>query len=369
MSSSRGLAVGDYVLEARIGQGAQGEVWRARAKRTGDWVALKLFQLGIDDDEIKQVRRRVDREIGALKSLKDPGIVAVTDYGEQPDTALLNRGYIYVAYELISGLDVDKCLRTAVPPAPAEVLGLLSGLAPGLGKAHTLGLVHRDIKPSNILLRDSNWHKPVLADFGCVKPPRASKLTITGLALGTLGYIAPEVLVDSSSATPRSDQWSLARVAVEGLAIALGAGLEEIQTLGPHEIVEEHIQPHARLTAAALEIPLARDPKRRAADVTAMARSISEAMKSDGLVVSGQAKLPTRARWDGQEPLADYFVRLGFEINDRRDREGCLWVVADKETLNLVRDYLRERGVDLGFADQGGGATQRRPAWYTKSPK
>ena len=360
--------IGPYELERRLGRGGQADVWRARSANTGERCALKLYPLGVDEEQGAETRRRVDREVRALGSVQVPGIVRVFGHGEEKDAGPTNDGFIWVAYELVDGVDLATALDGSVPPSSADCLALLERLAPDLRLVHTQGLVHRDIKPNNILLRGAEWTAPVLVDFGYVKALTSDKLTVTGRAVGTFGYLAPEVMKSADCASAASDQWSLARVFAEALAVAHGAEMAELGETQPHPLVEMCIDPAAPATASAILQALARDPAERFSDVEQFAAAVRQAMLTDGLIAEVNARIGMGTPWNGAEPLKEYFTRLGYEVRDKRDRpQGNLWIVASYDEFSAIAEHLVPAGVRLLFASGGSKTTQGRPGWWTKS--
>ena len=178
------LSDGRYRLEHVLGRGGMASVWLARDQRLGRLVAIKVIadRLGVD----RQWRQRFEREARAVASVSHPHIVQVFDYnidGDQP----------YLVMEYVSGGSLADRLASAHSHAPALDLEMLArALLDALAHVHEVGIIHRDVKPANILLgRDGRAR---LTDFGIAQPQDTSQLTQTGLVLGTLKYLAPEVL-------------------------------------------------------------------------------------------------------------------------------------------------------------------------------
>ena len=204
------FAGGRYRIEALLGVGGMGRVYRATQTALGRAVAIKILSPELARDE--QFRRRFDREAGTLASLDHPHIVAVHDMGVEDGTP-------YIVMAIVAGRDGHPVtLRQLLDAGPVEedlCLRVIQQTCDALDYAHKKGIVHRDIKPANILLDAAGNAK--IADFGIARAggAEAAALTTTGAVLGTLKYMAPEQMSDSSRADPRSDLYSLGVVFYE----------------------------------------------------------------------------------------------------------------------------------------------------------
>lgn len=367
-TSPRKRVIGRYLLGPRIGQGGQGEVFRAQDQEGGDLIALKLFRLGIDESAMEETRSRVNREVECLRMAKHRGIVSVRDVGYHPSDDPVNDGYLYIAYDLIDGSDLSIALTRPVPPSPRDAVELLEALCQGLAYAHEHDLVHRDIKPSNIRLRQDVWSDPVIVDFGCVRIDGATTLTATVDVIGTLAYMAPEVQQSARNSTVYSDQWSLARLAAEAVAVALEEGYEEVRYLNARDLLDDFIAPTLPTVAEVLQQSLQPIPSDRHESVLALGRHFVDAALIDSWIVASSAEADVGEPWREGEPLVDYLIRSGFATVDKRSRSGGnLWVIADEARFAAFRDALRLRNVFFKFSPNGGRASKDCPAWYTNT--
>ncbi|MGX2996447.1 serine/threonine-protein kinase [Streptomyces sp. JNUCC 64] len=214
--AGRRVIDGRFALEARLGGGGMGMVWRARDLVLDRAVALKEVRppdpglAEYDPEAARLLRARVLREARALARVEHPNVVTihhVVDGGE--DT------YPWLVMELVTGGSLQDRLERG-PMGHAEAAWLGRELLAALSAAHAVGIQHRDVKPANVLLRPDG--RPVLTDFGIAAIRESTVLTATGSIIGTPDYMAPERITGERGG-PGSDLWSLAMmlyVAVEG---------------------------------------------------------------------------------------------------------------------------------------------------------
>ena len=188
------LADGRYVFERHLGSGGMASVWLARDEALQRPVAIKLIADTLADDE--RWLERFTREARAAAAVAHLHIVKVYDFGVEE-----HRPYLVMAH--VPGGSLRDRLRDGGPlPEPA---GLARELLGALAHVHAAGIVHRDVKPGNILLDEHD--RSHLTDFGIARPQDATAMTQTGMVLGTMRYLAPEVS-DGEPATERSDLFS-----------------------------------------------------------------------------------------------------------------------------------------------------------------
>lgn len=191
-----------YEIEAEIGRGAMGIVYKAHDPKINRTVAIKTISLaGRGSQEEKEFRERFVLEAIAAGSLSHPAIVTVYDVGEE-----LESKNPFIVLEFVEGQSLDKVSSAVDGKCSTEfALSLVQELAEALDYAHGQGIVHRDIKPANILLtRDG---RPKITDFGVAKLNTAYQ-TVAGQSLGTPAYMSPEQL-NGDPVDGRSDLFSL----------------------------------------------------------------------------------------------------------------------------------------------------------------
>ncbi|MEV4007477.1 serine/threonine-protein kinase [Actinomadura sp. NPDC049753] len=177
---------GRYRLEAPLGKGGMGEVWRGVDLRLRRPVAVKILTLGGDVDGAGVARFRREAEIAA--TLNHPGITTVFDVDEHTDGGLR---LLFLVMELMRGRDLASVLRDRPGGLPvAQVMDWAVQILDALAAAHRRGVVHRDIKPANLFLTDTGQVK--VCDFGIARLADATKITVTGSSAGTPVYMAPE---------------------------------------------------------------------------------------------------------------------------------------------------------------------------------
>lgn len=191
---------GEYVIEAILGEGGMGAVYRARQKSLDRIVAVKIMHPYIAKE--KGFIDRFNREAQTSARLEHPNIVPIYDYGQED-------GYVYLVMRLLTGgtlserLSADKRL-----PSLAEVARIVKQIAGALDYAHHKGVIHRDMKPSNIMFDENGT--PYLVDFGIAKLVSSnSGLTHTGVAMGTPNFMPPEQWRGGDAITASVDQYAL----------------------------------------------------------------------------------------------------------------------------------------------------------------
>ncbi len=259
-----GQRLGPYVLEAPIGRGASGEVWRARHEVTSAPVALKVLLDPLDP----QALLRFQRESLALARVGGEALVPIHGFG-------VERGRPWLALGLCEGGSLRERRRLLPRASPDEAVALVLPLCRALGRCHAAGLVHRDVKPENIIFDPEG--RPYLTDFGLVRDLLEPGLTASGVVMGTPAYMAPEQL-EGRPAGPSADVFALGAVLHELLAGAPpfsgGGGLSAQLTArarGPAALPGHVPGGLCAVVARALSA----DPARRYPDATALGAALA----------------------------------------------------------------------------------------------
>jgi hypothetical protein len=198
-------------------------------------------------------RRRLIREVETMRRVRSPYVAEVLD-------ADVTGEYPYIVTRYVSGPTLDQLVSRQGPLSAAGVQRLAQGLAEALAAIHAAGVVHRDLKPGNVMLTDD---RPVVIDFGIAQAPEATRLTQTGMVMGTPGYLAPEVIEGQPSS-------SASDVHAWGATVAFAAtGQAPFGTGSFETIFYRVISGRADLTGVpsslvpAVSAALSRDPARR----------------------------------------------------------------------------------------------------------
>ena len=182
------IRIAGYRIEARLGRGGMGEVYRAVQLSLDRRVALKVLPPKLAADDV--FRRRFLRESRIAASIDHPSIIPIYETGE-------DGGLLYIAMRYVDGMDLSTLLRREGRLVPARAVAIMAQVASALDAAHARGLVHRDVKPGNILLAppvfDGDAEHVYLVDFGLARSDSDDRsLGGAGSFLGTPRYAAPE---------------------------------------------------------------------------------------------------------------------------------------------------------------------------------
>lgn len=200
-----GQSVGSYRIEALLGIGGMGRVYRA-VSADGTQVALKLVRSDFAEDSI--FRKRFEREARIAQQVKNPHVVPVLDTGE-------HEGVPYLSQRFIEGGSLEQKLKEEGQLDVATALEICAQVADGLDALFAGGMVHRDVKPANVLLETQG--RALITDFGLAKDSEGTNLTRPGQALGSMDYMSPEQ-IRGEEVSAATDVYALGCVMCECLS-------------------------------------------------------------------------------------------------------------------------------------------------------
>ncbi|BBC36000.1 hypothetical protein SGFS_072940 [Streptomyces graminofaciens] len=268
------VIAGRYRLEARIGRGGMGIVWRATDQLLGRRVAVKelAFDPSLPQEESRQQRERTLREARAVARLSHPHIIVVHDVVEEDERP-------YIVMELIDGGSLAERIAAHGPVDAREAARIGIDLLGALRRAHDAGVLHRDLKPANVLV-EAGTDRVVLTDFGIAQVAGATTLTESGAFVGSPEYTAPERMSGVRTG-PESDLWSLGALLCTVLS---GESPFRRDSLGGvlHAVVFDEIRPPAQ---AAPLLPVVRGLLERDPDLrldAAEAERLLQAFRDTG---------------------------------------------------------------------------------------
>jgi serine/threonine protein kinase len=257
----------EYDLLEELGRGGMAIVYRARDRQLEREVAIKVlpFSLAFDAEFVE----RFQREARTAARLEHPSIIPIYRVGRAGRV-------IYFVMKFLRGQSLSRILTARGALTPLEIRNLLVQTGGALGFAHRHGIVHRDIKPDNIMF-DEHGH-PVLTDFGIAKAASGTRLTGTGMSIGTPHYMSPE----QARAQPldgRSDIYSLGVVAYQCLTGRVPFDGEDAFSIGYKHIMEELPEPplertDARRLFAVIRRMMAKKPDERFQSAEDLVREI-----------------------------------------------------------------------------------------------
>ena len=294
-----------YRLDALIGQGSMGAVYRATSV-TGAELAVKTLSAEIMGEQTSQ---RFLRESELVRRLKHPHVVRTIDSGVDQETGLM-----FLVMPLLKGRDLDKVLEELGALEPETAVRIALQAARGLSAAHRIGIIHRDVKPGNLILDEEDDEIVVrVCDFGIAKQMGGeSELTTTGSQLGTPDYVSPEQLKSSKHVDERTDVWSLGATLYQMLCGAAPyAHIESVFDLIAAIVIEDvpHLQDRGPWIDASLSLivhkALQRDPNQRWATLEDMADALRPFSGGDELLDAARIRSVTVDRRRTVAPRAD----------------------------------------------------------------
>jgi serine/threonine-protein kinase len=330
-----------YDLEALLGRGGMGVVYKARHRRLNRLVALKMLLAGAYAGPHE--RARFQREAEAVASLRHANIVQVYDVGS-------HEGCPYFTMELLEGGSLAQAL-TGTPQPAIHAAALLTTLAEAVHVAHRGGIVHRDLKPANILLAADGT--PKIADFGLARHfDGEAALTLSGARVGTPSYMAPEQVIGKAGTIgPAVDIYALGALLYELLTGRPPFRAETAAETERQVIAEEPVPP-ARLNP---KVPrdleticlkcLHKEPQRRYDTAATLAEDLKR-FQWDEPIAARRAGLPERTvKWVRRHPTPSVMLAAGFLLVMMLVG-GSLWLA--------VQQAHRRDGVEADLKEMAG---------------
>lgn len=260
-----------YEVIALLGRGGMGAVYKARQINLDRLVAIKILPAALEEDDEMGFVERFRQEARSMAKLSHPSIVAVHDFGQTPS------GLLYFAMEFVEGMDIQQYAKLSGGKLdPEHALAICAHVLDALAYAHSKGIVHRDIKPANVLI-DTEGRVRV-ADFGLAKrivgegEDSSALQTMTGYAMGTPVYMAPESLEEGNKVDHRADLYAVGVMLYQLLTGKLPQGIFRL----PSEENPAIDARFDRLIALAMES----SPDHRYQDADSFRRGLDEILSS-----------------------------------------------------------------------------------------
>ncbi len=289
-SSSPAGRFGKYEIIAKIGQGAMGEVYKARDTVLDRFVAIKTMSAAVLGDP--ELGQRFLREAQSAARLNHPNVVTLHEFGEQD-------GRLFMAMELLEGEDLKGLLKRGGLATLEDKLAVMEQILDGVAYAHAAGVVHRDLKPANIHVQNG---RVKVMDFGLARLGE-SEMTRAGTIMGTPNYMSPEQ-VRGERAGPPSDVFALGAVFYEVIggrrafdADSMHAVLYKVTNSDPIPLAE-CIPDSPPIIETFVWNALAKDPELRYRDGSEMrealelCRRVLDGSLEEGAAIAGLRHVP-----------------------------------------------------------------------------
>ena len=311
---------GRYQIIRRLARGGMAVVYLATDQRLARTVAVKVMHESLCGDP--GFATRFDREARAVARLSHPNVVSVFDQG-------VDNGRPYIVMEYVEGQTLRQVMSRERAMPPQRALDLMLPIAAAVAAAHDAGIIHRDLKPENVLISARGQVK--VADFGLARAVTAHTATATGTLIGTVSYIAPELVTEGKGDT-HADIYALGVVLYEMLT-----GLKPHTGDNPIQVAYSHVHNEIGRPSAAAPWPIpdyvdalvtsaaARDPRRRPADGTAWFERLSLARSALARGIANDPALAARIA-TGSDPTEQVTQRIDVDAMEANGTEHTMVV-------------------------------------------
>jgi hypothetical protein len=215
-----------YEIVKMLGRGGMGAVYMGRQTALDRPVAIKILSAQLEESDLG-FTERFKNEARAMGKLNHPAIVSVYEFGEHES------GLLYIVMEYVDGTDVARMIAKSGRLHTEHAMAITAHVCDALAYAHERGIIHRDIKPANIMVGYDGMVK--VADFGLAKVSSANGsslgLTQSGMAMGTLHYMAPEALMLGTAVDHRADIYAVGVMLYQMLTGKLPQGMFKMPSL------------------------------------------------------------------------------------------------------------------------------------------
>jgi serine/threonine protein kinase len=288
---------GRYQIEALLGEGGMGVVFKAHHKVIEKTVAIKLLKREVSDEE--SVVQRFLQEAKAASRIGHPNIVDVTDFGTLPD------GLAYFVMEYIAGKTLAHLIYEQGPIPAQRAIPIVAQLARALSAAHAKGVVHRDLKPDNIFVVDRDGVNDVvkIVDFGIAKVAPvegnldAPRLTRVGSVFGTPEYMAPEQAAGRNDLDQRVDIYALGTIFYEMVVGHVPHQADSLVAVLAMQMLDPITPPHQ------VKPGLGLDPGLEAVIMNALAKERDQRFESMGMLLAALDSAAAAAGLSVMDPL------------------------------------------------------------------
>src|ERR1017187_8679540 len=358
------MVSGRYRIVRFLGRGGMGEVFEAEDCELKGRVALKTLLPLIASDG--RMLARFKQEIQLSRKVSHPNVCRVFDLARHPADAAADVATVFLTMEFLDGETLAERLRREGRMSPAEALPLLAQMAEALGAAHRAGVIHRDFKPANVMLAPSGeGPRAVVTDFGLARaflPGGETTATLTGAILGTVAYMAPE-LMSGAKAAIASDVYAFGATAYQMITGALPFDGDPVagvirRATGPAPFPRTLVPDLDPKWDQAIQRALDPDPKRRFPRAGHFVKALQ------GEAPSMSIRIPVMTRRRVIAGLAAAVVLAGGAIGwwqRQRSRnqpspEGLRWyqtgaaALRDATYYRAARALERSVSIDPGFA-------------------